>query len=149
MFLDTWFPLQGNLESYPHIELTSFQNWNPHIIEFPQRKYSVQEEVEGWNVSKLTICFFGETPGDTDLPLDGDNIGDFRSHKEEVIVHAGMDDFHRCLVADISVTAKLPSAILTVNRYKKHEITLVVSSKDRKYRADRMAAQIVADIISK
>ena len=64
-------------------------------------------------------------------------------------MYAGMDDFHRCLVADISVAAKIASAILTVNRDKKREISLVVSSKDRKYRADRMAAQIVADIISK
>ena len=35
MFLDTWFPMQGDLESYPHIELTSCQHWNPHKIEFP------------------------------------------------------------------------------------------------------------------
>ena len=148
MFLDTWFPTQGNLESYPHIELTSFQHWNPQKNEFPQTKYSVQEKVEGRNVSKVTICFFGETHGDTDLPLDGDNRGDFRSHKEEVVVYAGMDDFHRCLVADISVAATRASAILTVNRYKKHEISLAVSSKDRKSRDDRMAAQIVADITS-
>ena len=47
MFLDTWFPMQGDLESYPHIELMSRQHWNPHKIEFPQTKYSLQEEVEG------------------------------------------------------------------------------------------------------
>ena len=80
----------------------------------------------------------------------------------EVVVHAGMDDFHRCLVAGIDVTATHASAILTINRDKKREmsleviskdkkreILLAVSSKDRKYRADRMAARIVADIISK
>ena len=38
MFLDTWFPTQGDLESYPHIELTSHQHWNPNKIEFPQTK---------------------------------------------------------------------------------------------------------------
>ena len=37
MFLDTWFPMQGDLDSYPHIELTSRQHWNPHKIEFPQK----------------------------------------------------------------------------------------------------------------
>ena len=26
MFLDTWFPMQGDLESYPHIELTCLQH---------------------------------------------------------------------------------------------------------------------------
>ena len=50
MFLDTWFPMQGDLESYPNIELTSCQHLNPHKIDFPQTKYSVQEEVEGRNV---------------------------------------------------------------------------------------------------
>ena len=60
-----------------------------------------------------------------------------------------MDDFHRCLVAGVAVTVTHASAILTVSRDKKREILLVVNSKDRKYRADRMAAQIVADIYKK
>ena len=135
----------------------------------------MQEEVEGQNVSKLKICFSGETLIDIDLPLDGDNRGDFGSHNGEVVVHAGMDNLHRRLVAGIAVTATHVSAILTVNRDKKREILLAVISKDKKreillaviskdrkreislsvssndmkYRADRMAAQIVADIISK
>ena len=93
----------------------------------------------------------------------------------EVVVHAGMNDFHRRLVASVAITAIHASAILTINRDKKREISLAViskdkkreillavsskdrkreislsvSSKDRKYRADRMAARIVADIISK
>ena len=58
-----------------------------------------------------------------------------------------MDKFHRRLVAGVSVTATQASAILTVNKDKKREILLAVSSKDRKYRADIMAALIVADII--
>ena len=49
-----------------------------------------------------------------------------------------MEAFHRRLVAGVVVTATHASAILTVNRDKKHEISLAVSSKDRKYRADRM-----------
>ena len=148
MFLDTWFPTQGKLESYPHIELTSCQHWNPLKIDFPQKQYSVQKEEEGRNFLKVTICFFGETPGDTDRPLDGYDRGNFRSHKEEVVVHAGMEKLHRCLVADIAVTATRVLAILTVNRDKKHEISLAVSSKDKTSRDDRMAAQIVSDITS-
>ena len=109
----------------------------------------MQEEVEGRNVSKVTILFSGETPGDTDRPLYGDTRGDFRSHSKEVVVHTGMDDFHRRLVAGVAVTATHASAILTVNRDNKRETSLSVSSKDRKYRADRMAARIVADKISK
>ena len=116
MLLDTWFTKQGDLESYPHIELTSRQHCNPHKVEFPQTKYSVQEEVEGRNVSKVKICFSGETPIDTDRPLDGDTRGEFGSHNEEVVVHAGMDNFHRRFVAGVAVTATHPSAILNINR---------------------------------
>ena len=39
--------------------------------------------------------------------------------------------------------------MLTVNIYKKREILLAVSSKDRKYRAGIMASRIVSDVISK
>ena len=97
----------------------------------------------------VTICFSGETPRETDCPLDGDTRGDFRSHINEVVVYSAMDDFHRCLVAGVAVTMTHASDIFTVNRDKKREISLAVSSKDRKYRADRMEGQIVADIISK
>ena len=57
--IDTWFPTQGNLESYPHIELTSHQHWNTHKIEFPQKKHSVQEEAEGLNLSKVEYASLG------------------------------------------------------------------------------------------
>ena len=109
----------------------------------------MQEEVEGRNVWKVTICLSGETPRDTDLPLDGDTRGDFRCHSKELVAHAGMENFHKILVADVAVTATHASAILTVNRDKKHEISLAVRSKDRKYRSDRLEAKIVEDIISK
>ena len=76
----------------------------------------MQEEVEGRNVSEVKICFSGETPVDIDLPLDGDTIGDFRSNSDEEVVHAGMYDLHRRLVACVTVTATHASTILTVNR---------------------------------
>ena len=57
-----------------------------------------------------------------------------------------MDNLHRRLVPDVAVTVTCASDILTVNRDKKREISLAVTIKDRKY---RMAARIVADIISK
>ena len=95
-------------------------HWNPHKIEFPQTKYSVQEEIEGQNVPKVTICFTGETPGDTYHPIDGYTRGDFRSHSKEVVVHAVMGTFHRRIVSGVAVTTTHASAILTVNRDKKH-----------------------------
>ena len=101
------------------------------------------------NVSKVTICFSGETPGDIYCPIDWDSRGDFKSHSKGVFVNSGVDDFHRRLVSGVAVTATIVSAILTVNRDHKREISLAVSSEDRKYRADRISAQIVEDIISK
>ena len=109
----------------------------------------MKEEVEGRDISKVTICISGGTPGYTDLPLDGYTRGEFRSHSEEVFVHVGMEKFHRRLVAGVAVTATQASAISTVNRDNKREILLAVIRKYRKYRADIMAALIVADIISK
>ena len=115
MFLYTWFPTQGDVESYPHIELMSCQHWNPHKIEFPQKK-SVQEEVDGQILSKVKICLSRKTPGDTDRTLYGYNRGDFRSHSKDLFVHSGIDEFHRRLVAGVAVTATHVSDILTVNR---------------------------------
>ena len=51
-----------------------------------------------------------------------------------------MADFYRRLVAGVAVNATHESGILTVNREKKRGISLAVSSKDRKYRADRISA---------
>ena len=109
----------------------------------------MQGEVEGRNVSKVIIFLSGETPRDTYCPLDGDTRGNFRSHSKEVVIHVDMYNFHRRLVADVDVTAAHVSAILTVNRYKKREIYLAVSSKDRRDRPDRMVARIVSYVISK
>ena len=50
----------------------------------------------------------------------------------EIVIHAGMNDFHRRLVSGIDVTTTHASAILTVNRDKKREMSLAVSSKDKK-----------------
>ena len=98
---------------------------------------------------KVTICFSGETPVDTDRPIDVDTRGEVISHVKEVIVHTGMENFHMRLVAGISVTATHTSAILTINRDKKREILLAVRIKNRQYISYRMAARIVAHIISK
>ena len=68
---------------------------------------------------KVTICFYRETPKDTNHPLYGDTRGDSRRHSEELVVHAGMYDFHRYLIAGVAVTATHVSAILTINRNKK------------------------------
>ena len=78
------------------------------------------------------ICFSEDPTGHTDRPLYGDNRGNYRSHSKEVVVHTGMDNFRRRLVAGVAVTATHASYILTINRDKKYEIFLAVSSKNRK-----------------
>ena len=60
-----------------------------------------------------------------------------------------MDNLHRRLVPGVVVIATPASYTLIINRDKRRKVLLAVSSKNRKYRAERMAAQIVADIISK
>ena len=82
----------------------------------------MQGEVEERNISKVTICFSGETPGDTDRPLDEDTRGEFRSHIKEVVFHAGMEKFHTRIVAGVAVITTHASSILTLNRDKKLEI---------------------------
>ena len=62
MLLDTWFTKQGDLESYPHIELTSRKHRNPHKIEFPQTKHSVQEEVEERMSQRQQYASLGRHP---------------------------------------------------------------------------------------
>ena len=47
LYLDTWCPTQKNVDSFPHIELTSRQHWNPHQIQLLQTKYIALEEIKG------------------------------------------------------------------------------------------------------
>ena len=83
------------------------------------------------------------------FPTRWNTRGDFKSHSKEVVVHGGMDSFHRRLVSGVAVAATHAPTILTVNRYKKREMLLAISSKDSKYIYERMAERIVADIIPK
>ena len=57
LFLNTWQPTKTQLSSLPHIVLTSPRDWDPHNIEFPATKCSVQEEIESRNVSQTNVRF--------------------------------------------------------------------------------------------
>ena len=59
MFLDTWYPTQGDLELYPHNEMTYQHHWNPHQVQFPRSNYGAQEEIEGKTVATVSMCFSG------------------------------------------------------------------------------------------
>ena len=53
IFVDTWSPTDEDLQSLPHIVMTSPHPWNPHMVQFPQTETSVREEIEMHNVSAL------------------------------------------------------------------------------------------------
>ena len=116
VFLDTWYPQQNDLASYPHIEMTSRHHWNPHQIQFPQTKYGVQEEVEGRNVLTISMCFSGEVSG---------KPGDYKEYKEcnqeEVVIH-DMDDFNRRLISSIRVTEESALRINILEKKRKREV---------------------------
>ena len=74
IFLDTWYPTQGDLEVYPHNEMTSHHHWNLQQIKLPKTKYGVQEETEAQNVAAASMCFTCEVSRETEK---GDNSTKF------------------------------------------------------------------------
>ena len=64
-FLDNYYPSQGDLEVYPHNEMTYQHHWNLHQINSPRTKYGVQVEIEGQNVAASSMCFSGEVSRET------------------------------------------------------------------------------------
>ena len=46
IYMDTWTPTDEDLNSLPHIVLTSDQHWNPQSVEFPKNSLAVEEEIE-------------------------------------------------------------------------------------------------------
>ena len=55
VFISTWQPTKTQLSSLPHIVLMSPREWDPHKIEFPAKKYSMQEEIDSRNVSQTNV----------------------------------------------------------------------------------------------
>ena len=61
VYLDTWSLTDRDLENLPHIQITSWHQWNPHNVEFPGTSHAAQEEMESRNIAKAsTYCFAGE-----------------------------------------------------------------------------------------
>ena len=46
VFCNTRTPTQNELETCPHIQLSSFKAWNPSKVHFPKSSHSLEEEVE-------------------------------------------------------------------------------------------------------
>jgi len=53
IFLETWHPSQDDLESLPHITLSSPSPWEPHKIQFPQSSLSDRTELESHNINAV------------------------------------------------------------------------------------------------
>ena len=84
--------------------MTSRHHWNPHQIQFPKTKYGVQEEVEGQNVSTISMYVSGEVSGEPGYYKDYKEYKEY--HQEEVVVH-DMDDFNRRLISRICFTGEI------------------------------------------
>ena len=53
IFIKTWTPTQEDLESYPHIHLSSSNHWNPQQIKFPSFSLSERAKIESRNLSSI------------------------------------------------------------------------------------------------
>ena len=74
IFLNTWFPTQTYLATFSHIDLTLSQPWNSHQIEFPSKKYYVNEEIEDRDVSSIGTKFHQSIEDDERQIVDEEDI---------------------------------------------------------------------------
>ena len=104
IFLKTWFPTHTGLSTFPNIELTSHQPWNPHQIELPSEKYDVKEEIEAQNVSSIGIKVHQS------IEYDERQIAD----EEDIIFNT--QRFNQRLVDSVQISCKQEIAIESATR---------------------------------
>ena len=124
LFLDTWHPIQKDLESFPHVEMTWRHHWNYHKIQLPQTNYVVQEEIKGRNVSQAPICFSGERSREA---------GGNSFNEKEVVVY-DMYEFSKRLVSNVHVTKESALKMTIQSKRQKREIAASVRSLNDKCR---------------
>ena len=121
IFLDTWFPIQIDLVTFPHIKLTSRQPWNPHQIEFPSTKYYAKEEIEGQNVSNIGIKFHQS----------------IEDHERQITDEEGIifntQRFNQILVASVQISGIQEIVIESATREQQRQVSKLVTEKLVKY----------------
>ena len=55
IYFDSWLPNTEDLASYPQIEMTSNQPWNPSTIQFPSLSDSEIHDIKSRNISSIEI----------------------------------------------------------------------------------------------
>ena len=55
IFFDSWTPTLDDLESLPHVVLSSPHPWNPATVTFPKLSYSMKEELEQRSISDVIV----------------------------------------------------------------------------------------------
>ena len=53
IYLRTWTPSQNDLESYPHIQLSSSENWDPRNVKFPKYSLSERSKIESRSIAAV------------------------------------------------------------------------------------------------
>mmetsp|Transcript_23475 Transcript_23475/g.35636 ORF Transcript_23475/g.35636 Transcript_23475/m.35636 type:complete len:227 (+) Transcript_23475:956-1636(+) len=55
IFMETWTPIQADLESCRHIVLTSSHPWNPAEVKFPRTTDGDREEIENRSIGSMRL----------------------------------------------------------------------------------------------
>ena len=59
IYLDTWTPTDDDLQSLPHVTMTSTHPWNSRDVQFPKPSCRVQKEM-----AMILIASVSTIPGD-------------------------------------------------------------------------------------
>ena len=104
IFLKTWFPTHTGLSTFPNIELTSHQPWNPHQIELPSTKYYAKEVIQAQNLSIIVIKAHQSIEDDERQITD----------EEDIILNT--QRFNQILVARVQISGKKAIVIESATR---------------------------------
>ena len=115
ILINTWFPTQTDLASFPHIKLTSRQPYNPHQIEFSSTKYYVKEEIEVINVCSIGIKFHQS------IEDDGRQV----AYEEDIIFNT--QRFNQRVVASVQISVKEEIAIDSATREQQRKLAKLVT----------------------
>ena len=115
----------------PHIVLSSPREWDPHKIEFPATKYSVQEEIDSRNVSQTNVRFSNLEEQTT--VFEEDTIFDTKQLNER-------------LVASVRITAYQAMIAKIKEEQQKITVAKLMSATNKNiYQADGTAPEAPID----
>ena len=164
IYIDTWAPSQKDLESLPHIELSSKIEWNPEKVEFPSYSRSEREMIEKRNIKSTYRISLSSVEADNTLENKNHTNNGINSNipfnfNEDVIrisstkvgpLSEGEIQYPRTFLSSnrhSSVTAEelsnrwcigLKQAQLTLDATTRKLVRSAIMPLSRRYRVDRM-----------